>query len=284
MQPMGFYPSEVLVQDALRHGVRILPVALGRSRSACTLEEGAVRLGLRLVRGLGPEGCARLEAALRLLPADFDLDDLCAEARLSEDEARALARGSALRRFYPQRRQALWQAPLVARIARERWLPGTLAAADPPAELPVASRGEELTLDRAALGFSLSGHVLAPLRATLDRRACRRIVDLLTLPTSLVVEVAGQVMAHQRPPTAHGVLFLSLSDETGMVTVVVLPQVSTRERATLRGEALLWVTGVLERRGTALTVRAKRVRPLAALLGDGAPHGRRTPDTPPSGR
>jgi error-prone DNA polymerase len=284
MQPMGFYPAEVLVQDAVRHGVRVLPVELGRSQGACTVEGGAVRLGLRQLRGLGPEAGARLEAALRTLPADYGLEDLCARARLSEDEARALARGGVLGRFYPNRRQALWQAPLVARVARERWLPGTLAAADPPAALPEATRGDDVDLDRAALGFSLRGHVLAPYRAELARRSVRPLADLTGLPSSLVVELAGQAMAHQRPPTAHGVLFLSLSDETGMATVVVLPPVYARERATLRGEALLWVTGVLERRGGALTVRAKRVRPLAALLREEASPGRRATDTPPAGR
>src|SRR5207253_1745503 len=92
MQPMGFYSPEVVLQDARRHGVRILPPDLRHSRADCTLEGGAVRLGLRRVRGLGPEACTRLEAALREDPFPRDLEELCVRARLDEDEALALAR------------------------------------------------------------------------------------------------------------------------------------------------------------------------------------------------
>jgi error-prone DNA polymerase len=86
------------------------------------------------------------------------------------------------------------------------------------------------------------------------------------LPPGLVVDLAGQVLARERPGMAKGVTFLSLSDETGLLTVVVLPPIYALDRAAVRGETLVWVRGVLERRGAALTVRAKRVRPLATLL------------------
>ena len=61
-------------------------------------------------------------------------------------------------------------------------------------------------------------------------------------------------------------LFLGLSDETGLLNVVVPPCVYQRNRAVARGEALLWVTGVLERQGGGPTVRATQFRPLAAIL------------------
>jgi len=94
-QPLGFYTPEVVVQDAARHGVRVLPVDLRHSRTDCTLERGAVRLGWRLVRGLGPDAGTRLEEALDGGPFPEDLDALCIRARLEEDEAVALARGRA---------------------------------------------------------------------------------------------------------------------------------------------------------------------------------------------
>ena len=74
------------------------------------------------------------------------------------------------------------------------------------------------------------------------------------------------MIARQQPPTARGVLFLGLSDETGLLNVVVQPRVSQRDRTVARGEALLWATGVLERRGGGPTVRATQLRPLAAIL------------------
>ncbi|HKC75524.1 MAG TPA: OB-fold nucleic acid binding domain-containing protein, partial [Chloroflexota bacterium] len=269
MQPMGFYPPEVLLQDAERHGVRVLPVDVRDSRADCTLEGGALRLGLRLVRGLGLDACVRLAEALAASPPPRDLEELCTRACLHEDEARALARSGALRGYVPERRQALWQAPPVARAARERWLPALLAAADPPVRLPTPTPVEDLALDRAALGLAPGRHVLTYLRADLRHRPLRRADELAALPTATVVEVVGQVIARQRPPTAQGVLFLGLSDETGLLNVVVLPSVYQRDRAVVRGEALLWVTGVLERRGGGPTVRTTQLRPLAAILRNG---------------
>ena len=41
---------------------------------------------------------------------------------------------------------------------------------------------------------------------------------------------AGLVVAHQRPETALGVLFLLLEDETGMVNVVIRPDLTSARR------------------------------------------------------
>jgi error-prone DNA polymerase len=145
---------------------------------------------------------------------------------------------------------------------RERWLPALLAAVDPPVQLPAPTPIEDMALGRAALELAPGRHVLTSLR----HRPLRRADELAVLPTAAVVEVVGQVIARQQPPTAKGVLFLGLSDETGLLNVVLPPRVYQRDRTVARSEALLWVTGVLERRGGGPTVRATQLRPLAAIL------------------
>lgn len=264
-QPMGFYPPDLLVQDAERHGVRVLPVDIRYSRADCTLEGGAVRLGLRLVRGLGPATWRRVDEATRPAPPPT-LDALCERARLEEDEAYALARAGALRGYLPDRRQVLWEVRLVARAARERWLPNVRTLVDPPVALPVLTPLEEMALDRAALGLSPGRHALAALRPDLAHRPLCRSHELAALPLGRRVELVGQVLSRQRPPTAHGVTFLGVSDETGMVNVVVLPDVHTHDRAVVRGETLIWVDGIVERRGGTVSVRARRIYPLSDLL------------------
>jgi len=245
--------------------VRVLPVDVRHSRADCAIEAGALRLGLRLVRGLGAEACARLEEARSPSPP-ADLTELCMQARLEEEEARALARSGALRGYIPDRRQALWTAPLVARAARERWLPRLREAVDPPVALPRATEREDLALEQAALGLTPGRHVLAPLRADLAQRPLRRSGDLAGLPAGTRVEVVGQVISRQRPPTARGVFFLGLSDEWGLLNVVVPPEVYARDRRAARGEALVWVMGTVERRAGAVTVRAEHLRSLTAMF------------------
>jgi error-prone DNA polymerase len=265
-QPMGFYPAEIVVQDAERHGVRVLPVDVRFSRARCTLEGGAVRLGLRQINDLGAEACARIEAAMGDADPPASLEDLCARARLDEEEARALARSGALQGFASARRQALWQAPLAARAAREHWLPALLSAADPPVQLPRPTEAEELMLDRRALGFTPGRHVLSLLRQDLAQRPLCTSAMLRTRPTGCMVQFVGQVVSIQRPRTAHGVTFLALSDEQGLINVVILPQIYTRDRRVIRGEVLVWVRGVVEHRDGSVSVRVLGVRPLADAL------------------
>ncbi len=267
MQPMGFYSPEVIVQDARRHGVRILPPDLRYSRADCTLENGTVRLGLRLIRNLGADACARLEAVLHEEPFPRAIEELCVRARLQEDEALALARAGALGCYIPERRQAMWQAPLVARAARERWLPALRETIDLSVHLPQPTPAETFALDRAALGLAPEGHVLTHLRPALEGRLLHRAADLAALPTPYMIEVVGQVIVLQSPPTAKGVWFMTLSDETGlMINVVVPPAVYTRDRAVVRGEALVWIRGRLERQGDVVALQAAWVRPLSRLL------------------
>jgi error-prone DNA polymerase len=55
-QPMGFYHPATLVKDAQRRGVRFNPIDVQVSTWDCSVEhDGAVRLGLRYVRGLRAE-------------------------------------------------------------------------------------------------------------------------------------------------------------------------------------------------------------------------------------
>jgi error-prone DNA polymerase len=70
-QPMGFYHPSVLVDDAKRHGVRVLPVDVTRSRARCLVEATgdsahgfAIRLGFAYVHGLGPTARAACDDAI----------------------------------------------------------------------------------------------------------------------------------------------------------------------------------------------------------------------------
>jgi error-prone DNA polymerase len=67
------------------------------------------------------------------------------------------------------------------------------------------------------------------------------------------------VICRQRPGTAGGFLFLTLEDETGLVNVIVRPDLFHRERAVLVRASALEVDGILQVSG-GLSVRAFAVR------------------------
>jgi error-prone DNA polymerase len=208
-QPMGFYTPSQLIQDARRHGVRVLPVDVRHSDWDCTLEapheriagvelpQPAVRLGLRMVAQLSEKAGERVVQA-RTEAAFKSTEDLALRAWLQRAELQALAAADALQGLSGHRRQQMWDA--AALLA-----PPPLFAGVPVHEAPV--------------------HLAAAL-AGMRVRAC------------------GIVTVRQRPPTAKGTVFITLEDETGTVNLVVWPDTVTRWGEPLLGSRLLAVEGV----------------------------------------
>ena len=95
---------------------------------------------------------------------------------------------------------------------------------------------ERLASDLAGTGLTVGPHPVSLYRAELRERGVRRAVDLPRLADGERVRVAGAVICRQRPGTAAGFLFLTLEDETGLVNVIVRPDLFHRERAVLVGE------------------------------------------------
>lgn len=62
-QPMGYWSPAVIVNDAWRHGIKVLPVSIFQSQTACTLEGSNIRLGLRYVAYLAEKEIQALLAA-----------------------------------------------------------------------------------------------------------------------------------------------------------------------------------------------------------------------------
>lgn len=251
-QPMGFYAPAQLVQDAHRHGVRVLPVDVCHSHWLCTLEEPlqalrgvgqpqpAVRLGLNRVAHLGKAAALRIEEQQAQSPW-ANTEDLALRAQLGKSELQALAAADALRSLSGHRRQQMWDA------AAQNDLPPLFAGVpvnEAVLQLPAAHEGEEIMFDYAATGLSLRRHPLALLRPKLARHGLQTAVELRNMLTGQKVRACGIVTVRQRPPTAKGTLFITLEDETGVINLVVWAQTFARWQAPLLASRLLAVEGV----------------------------------------
>jgi error-prone DNA polymerase len=258
-QPMGFYHPFTLVKDAQRHGVRFLPADVTRSEWACTLEEGRVRVGLRYVAGLRKAAGERLAAERARAPFG-SLQEFVDRAALHHDELTALAEAGALNAFGFTRRSALWQ---VERAARPR---GPLFQAtedagppDPASPLPEMTVPERLQADVARTGLTVGPHPLSLHREMLARRGVRRACDLSSSRQGMPVRVAGAVICRQRPGTAKGFVFLTLEDETGLVNIIVNPDLYHRQSEAIVMSPVLEIDGALQVEG-GVAVRARDVR------------------------
>jgi error-prone DNA polymerase len=253
-QPMGFYAPAQLVLDARRHGVEVRPPDVQLSEWDCTLEHGAVRLGLRMVGGLAEKEGRRIAAGRPYA--------CVAELNLDRKDLRSLAASGALQSLAGHRRLARWAAAGAARRA-----PLDVPANERMPALRAPEEGEEIVADYASLGLTLGRHPLALLRERLARKRLVNAEELKSRPHGAPARVAGLVTCRQRPDTASGVIFVTLEDETGCMNIVVWRSLSERQRRELLGARLLGVAGVVERDGDVVHLVARRLVDYSTLLG-----------------
>jgi len=278
-QPMGFYAPAQLVQDARRHGVEVRPPEVTASVWDCTLEGDAVRLGLRMIGGLGEAAAERIVEARRQNAFDT-VEALAQRARLEPRTLRCLAAGGALAGLAGHRRQAHWQ---VAGVAPAAGLLQAVPSREAPLALPAPAEGDEIVADYASLGLTLGRHPLALLRTQGGLPGTVTAAALQTLQRGRAATVAGLVTCRQRPDTASGVVFVTLEDETGSINVIVwrsvfdpdprTPAAEGRRRALL-GARLLAVRGVVEREGEVVHLVARHLVDRSELLGCLSPGSR----------
>jgi DNA polymerase III alpha subunit len=336
-QPMGFYPVEVLVNDAKRHGVTVLPVDVNASTYKTTTEwvgrpgwvlagaagdagahdgddgeplpDGAgvtsrarpvrspacvipgaaarerwtpdsamgwgVRLGLSLVKGIGEQHEALLDAELARGPYR-DLADVVERTGLPEEVIERLIRVGAMDSFGRPRRELLWQLREVMGASRgrvdgrARGLAAGPAAGRPidlrlPATeaptLPALTETERIGDAYAVVGLDARRQVVGLYRPALERLGAVTNAELASRRRGRI-RVGGLVVTRQHPMTARGTVFLALEDETGMVNVTLWPDTWARLRGVVRRHALLLVDGELQREGEVVNVVARDVRPL----------------------
>lgn len=259
-QPMGFYQPAQLLEQAKRQHVRILPVDVTTSEYQCTLESDArgvhaIRLGMRLIKGLRMEEAQRI-AATRAERAFASMADVVQRAELSPRATRTLAMCGALRNLTEHRNLAFWEA-----LAAERVRLPLVAAptAEQSPALPPPSEWEEILRDYYQLGLSTGRHPLALLRPKLRSLGVLRRRDLDAINSGRSVCVSGLVTHLQHPQTAKGVIFASLEDETGINNIIFWPAVFEAERHNIIGTTLLVVLGELQNEEGVIHVVAQRV-------------------------
>ncbi|MFC4909984.1 error-prone DNA polymerase [Actinomadura gamaensis] len=270
-QPMGFYNTNSLLGDAKRHGITVRGVDVNASDVHTSLEEPvaptrahkhapdepqpAIRVGLASIRDLGT---ATAEAIATGRPYR-DMEDLARRVPLSAAALEALATAGAFGCFGLSRREALWAAGALAgnsQNALEGVTPGTVAPA-----LPAMTPVEETIADLWATGIAHT-HPMTHVREALDELGALSSANLGKQPGDTNVIVAGLVTHRQRPPTAGGIVFMTLEDESGVINVACPPSVFARHRALAVDSQALLVNGRLEREDGVTHIRATRLRRL----------------------
>lgn len=259
-QPMGFYQPAQLLEQAKRQKVKILPVDVAMSDYDCTLESGdndeyAIRLGMRLVKGLRKEEGERIPFARKAGPF-VGVAEVAHRASLSRRGVRSLAMAGAFRSLTEHRNLAFWDA-----LGIER-LPGMLknvAAEEQVLSLPAPGEWEEILRDYRQLGLTTGRHPIAVLRPQLRSMGASTREELNSMKSGQIICVSGLVTHLQHPQTANGVIFASLEDETGVNNIVFWPGIFAAFRHKILQSNLMIVRGELQSQDSVIHVIAEQV-------------------------
>ena len=246
-QPMGFYAPAQIVRDAREHGVEVREVDVNHSDWDCTLEDGALRLGLRQIDGLQREAADRLVARRPYRT----VEELQSRGRVPVHAVQRLAAADAFRSMGLDRRAALWDSRALKQAPD---LPLFLAAdaldegvESEPATLPAMPLAEHVVNDYQTIRLSLKAHPMTFLR---EHYAAQKFVTadrLSGIKDGRRLSIAGLVLIRQRPGSAKGVVFITIEDETGVANLVVWPDVFGKQRKIVMGARLMAVRGIVQR-------------------------------------
>ena len=276
-QPMGFYSVSDLVKDAQKHGVEVRPVDVNHSDWDCTLEYGsnsppALRLGMRVVRGIAYEAVERLLDDRQQQGRYSSVEQLRRRSGVSKRVVMRLADADAFGSFERDRRSALWEALAQEDKATQQPLFDLITSVDDEQpKLPAMQPAEEVEMDYRTAGLSLKGQPIMFWRDVLDQQNVLRAEQLEECPDNRYVRVAGLVLLRQRPSTAKGITFVTIEDETGTVNLVLRQHIWERYYRTARRSNAWLVHGTLENRNQVQHVVVHRLEDLSTYLGSQQP-------------
>jgi error-prone DNA polymerase len=274
-QPMGFYAPAQIVRDARLHGVDVRPASVSESEWDCTLEapnrDGsacqryAVRLGLRMVKGL-----AKIHAEETIIHRTTQyrsVEDLWRRVPIPIAALERLAEADAFQTMGLDRRQALWAIRGLSDV-RLPLFDTVLAEPDPEPRvvLKTMTAGRQVVEDYRSVGLSLRRHPVSFLRPDLAARRIVRCADLATIRDGSRVEVAGIILVRQRPGSAKGVLFVTIEDETGHANLILWSTVFEAQRPLILAASMIACRGKLQKESGVIHVVAEHLTDLSGLL------------------
>ncbi len=266
-QPMGYYPSRVLVAEARRFGIEVLPPDINNSSEHYAVEEGAIRVSLKQLKGMSEKALESILSA-RAERNFASLRDFVLRTDVSQPILENLVKVGAFDSL-GDRHDLLLQLPKLLELKHratrgavsffEDATPGAYTSMD----LSTDDKKSRLFIERELLSLDLSAH---PLDFYDSGNGITRMKDLPSIPAGRRVKLAGSVIGYQTPPTRNGkrVVYVIMEDGTGIADVTVFSDVQEKCGQVLFREGWLTVEGKIQRRGRkATSIIAEELYPLS---------------------
>jgi error-prone DNA polymerase len=277
-QPMGFYSPYTILADAERHGVQVLPLDLQNSGWDCEiLTPTLVRIGFRLVQGMSERSAAELLRLRAERPFTSLVDFLRRTTGVLRPEVHhRLAMAAAFKLFGLEPREALWNIlryqtefqevrggqTQMSLFMNYDWVSETEVPSG--SGFAPLSELEILQEDFRAYGVTTHGHPMALLRKMFRDVPETPLVPLKSNPRlhGRKVKAAGMIIIRQKPPTAKGVCFCTMEDESGFLDLTFWPNVYDRYKHVFLNHAFIIVWGTLQKDEHSSSLLVDRVAPI----------------------
>jgi len=265
-QPMGYYPPHVLVADAKRSGVEILPPDVNKSFDHYTVEDESIRVSLKQLKGMSEEA---LESILseRAKGKFTSLRDFVLRTNTSQPIVENLVKVGACDSL-GNRNALLLQLPNLVNLKHKvgkgarPLFEDTKTESTSTADTFYSDRKAKMLVERQLLSLNLSAH---PLDFFSFDNGFTRMKDLPSITTGKTIRIVGSVIRYQTPPTRNGnrVVYVIMEDGTGVADVTVFSDVQEKCGQVLFREGWLIVKGKIQRRGAkATSIIAEDLSPL----------------------
>jgi len=224
-----------------------------------------VRLGFRVIKGFREEYAKRIVECRKQFGAFTSIEQFQRATGLPAKAIQRLAEADAFSSIPRSRRDSVWES-LVLKDEQMPLFDERCVEEEQPVILPKMPLGQEVMTDYSTIGLSLKKHPVALIREELKAKNIITSSELLERPHGKWTKVAGLVLIRQRPGTASGIVFVTLEDETGIVNLIVRPDIYEKYRLAARHAGLLQAEGYVERQGQVIHIMVKRMFDLSNLL------------------
>tara|TARA_Y100000590_G_scaffold334041_1_gene380024 strand:- start:420 stop:1724 length:1305 start_codon:yes stop_codon:yes gene_type:complete len=275
-QPMGFYRPHTLIGDAQRHGIEVRSIDMKMSSFECVVErDGAVRLGYCYIEGIG-------ESHRNIFDCEAyktceSIEQFYYQTKLSKEVLKALATAGAFDCLDIDRRSALWKIQAM-NLQGNIEMPGVSQDIEEDVSFQRPTIMQQAKMDFASTDLSVSVRGMDLYRSQLNEKgviSAQKIKQLsfgnqsqndnkLTSNNRTVrfwreVKVAGVIISRQRPKSANGYVFLTLEDETGLINVIVKPNIVERYVRCIADETIVEIHGEVENDNGSIHVLARHI-------------------------
>jgi error-prone DNA polymerase len=258
--PMGYYPARVLVAEARRFGVKVLGLDINHSFNEYTVENNAIRVGLRQLKGISVSEIDQIITERKRGPFT-SVDDFMRRCHINRPSLENIAKvgGFDSLTSQPEPDSILSGFPLTncgkKKHNNDDLLPGAITTDD---------NLQKLKYERELLGLDLSAHPLD----FINLKGITRMSELKELSIGKEVTIVGSVIRYQTPPTRNRkrVMFIILEDGTGVADVTVFDDIQSKYGSLLFREGWLKVRGKIQKRGPkSLSIIASRLESINNL-------------------